>query len=542
MKLDLPRHNLPNRFLPWIAAVAGGILTFLGYAGFDRFYLEWICLVPVLWAIREQTPGRAFQLGWVAGIVAHCGGFYWIIHMFSEFAGVGWLPATLGLLILAAANGMVFAAWAWATRLVCRDAGWNVVWVSPVVWTAAEKLWPEIFPNYLGASQYKLSLMTQFADITGILGVTFLVVYANSTIYKVIERRLDKQPFPLRSTATFAAVTSLLLAYGTIRISTVDTLSSEAEKLTVGMVQANIGAGEKHNSPEYFLREHRLMSRGLVNTRPIDLIIWPESVFGVNLSSREGAFSPEFLGDLRTPMLFGTVLRLEQGGVRQAYNSAVLVNDSGRILGTYDKIVLVPFGEYIPFGDTFTRLYSWSPYTSRFRKGENEAPLMLGNHPISVSICYEDIYPGQIRTLMQGGPEKRIPEAMFNLSNDSWYGNTVEPMEHLALASFRAIEHRRTLVRATNTGVSAIVDPAGRIVLHSGQWTKEMIVGRIAMMRGRTVYALLGDWLGWACALIVFSGIILAFRSTGLLPLRRGGFAAKGRGAAKQRDKGSGIP
>jgi len=174
--------------LPWIAAASGGVLAFLGYAGFDQFYLEWICLVPILWAISGQTPGRAFLIGWVAGIVGHGGGFSWIVTMLRQFADAPLWLAVLGLLLLAAANGLVFAVWAWATRLISRDAGWNALWVSPVVWTGVEKFWPQVFPNYLGASQYKLTLVTQIADLTGILGVTFLLIYANSTVYAVLSR------------------------------------------------------------------------------------------------------------------------------------------------------------------------------------------------------------------------------------------------------------------------------------------------------------------------------------------------------------------
>jgi apolipoprotein N-acyltransferase len=219
--------------LPWIAAVAGGILAFLGYAGFDHFYLEWICLVPILWAIREQNPVRAFFIGWVAGITMHGGGFYWIIYMFEQFAGLSWPPALLGLLLLAAANGIVLAIWAGATRFITRGTGWSVIWVSPIVWTALEKFWPEIFPNYLGASQYKLTLLTQIADVTGILGVTFLVVYVNSLIYAVIERWMEKKPFPFRPVAVFAAAIALVLVYGAVRIYSVDKSASAAEKLTI---------------------------------------------------------------------------------------------------------------------------------------------------------------------------------------------------------------------------------------------------------------------------------------------------------------------
>jgi apolipoprotein N-acyltransferase len=194
------------------------------------------------------------------------------------------------------------------------------------------------------------------------------------------------------------------------------------------------------------------------------------------------------------------------------YNSAVLADGTGRIAGMYDKMVLVPFGEYIPFGDIFPWLYAWSPYSGRFWKGENREPLLLNGRALSVSICYEDIFPGQVRMLMQGGGGRRIPEAMFNLTNDSWYGDTVEPMEHLVLASFRSIEHRRPLVRSTNTGISAVVDPVGRIVQRTAQWTRASLAARIPLMEGRTVYAAAGDWIGWVCAAVSLLAITRALR------------------------------
>jgi apolipoprotein N-acyltransferase len=505
---------LMHPILPWIAAVAGGVLAFLGYVGFDQFYLEWICLVPILWAISGQSPGRAFLIGWVAGIVGHGGGFYWIVTMFQQFAELPWLLAVLGLLLLSAANGLVFAIWAWGTRLICRDTGWSTAWVSPVIWTAAEKFWPQMFPNYLGASQYKLSTVTQIADLTGILGVTFLLVYLNSTIYAVIERIRNKHRYPWRPAAVFAAVAAAVLVYGAIRISTVDRSASSARSLAVGVVQTNRGAGEKFVDKALFLREHQELSRDLVKVQPIDIIVWPESVLGVNLASREGVLTSSLLADQRTPLLFGAVTRTQERGERRIYNTAILVDGTNRIIGTYDKIILVPFGEYIPFGDIFPRIYSWSPYSSRFSMGENTEPLQMNGHDLSVNICYEDIFPEHIRMLMQGGQDHRIPEAIFNLTNDSWYGNTIQPMEHLVLASFRSIEHRRVLVRSTNTGISAIVDPVGRIDRRTAQWTKATLVGRIPLLRGRTVYAVFGDWIGWVCAIITLLGVGRAFQTT----------------------------
>uniref|UniRef100_C6E5D9 Apolipoprotein N-acyltransferase n=1 Tax=Geobacter sp. (strain M21) TaxID=443144 RepID=C6E5D9_GEOSM len=494
---------------PWIAAVASGILFFLGYAGFDQFYLEWIFLVPLFWALRDARPGRAFLIGWVAGIVGHGGGFYWIIEMFKQFAGAPLPFALVGLALLAAANGIVVAAWAWGTRVIAAR-GWQVIWVAPVVWTAMEKFWPEVFPNYLGASQYRLSNLTQIADFAGVLGVSFLVVYINATLYWVTACWFEEKRLPWRALSALALSLLFVLGYGEMRLKEVERQVATAQTLKVGLVQANRGAADLHIDSDTVLQEHRDMSRLLVEKQRPDLVVWPEGV-PVSLSSREGVLPTAALGDLGVPLLFGACLRVADG----ICNSAFLVDASGRILGSYDKTVLVPFGEYIPFGDTFPSLYSWSPYSSRFWRGQSEEPLRLGNRVLSLSICYEDIFPLHIRKLMAGGKGRRVPEAMFNLTNDSWYGNSIEPVQHLALASFRSIENRRSLVRVTNTGISAFVDPAGRIVKSTGIWTKEVLVDKIPLLQGRrTPYSVAGDWIGWLCALLTASAITSAYVST----------------------------
>lgn len=489
------------RLLPWIAAVLGGILLFLGYVGFDQFYLAWIFLVPLLWAIRDQRPGRAFLLGWVTGIVGHAGGFYWVIGMFQVFAGLPWPVAALGLMLLAAANGLLVAAWAWATRLITCHTRWSIVWVAPVVWTALEKFWPEIFPNYLGASQYLLPHLTQIADLTGILGVSFLVVLINSTFYAVCVAWSSSRTLRWRPILSLAVVLLLVLGYGAYRIRSLDRQVAAAEKLSVGLIQTNQGAGAKYYDPDSIFREHQQMSLALARVQPLDLMVWPEGICEITLSSSRKGEVPA-LGGMQTPILWGTVLKEQGSGSGRVCNTAVLTDAAGKVLGTYDKSVLVPFGEYIPFGDLFPSLYSWSPYTSRFWPGESEEPLKLGKHLLSVSICYEDIFPGKIRSLMRGGREGRRPDVMFNLTNDSWYGNSTEPMEHLGLASFRSIENRRALVRVTNTGISAFVDPVGRIVNRTGVWTRETLVSQIPMLKGNTVYARFGDLIGWLSILI----------------------------------------
>jgi len=297
------------------------------------------------------------------------------------------------------------------------------------------------------------------------------------------------------------------LIYGQVRISAVDRLAAAADHLTIGLIQTSRGAGDKRHDPESLLREHQEMSRALAASQPLDLIVWPESILGVKLASRKGSLATKVLGDTRIPTLFGVVLLLGEDEEVLPRSSALLADGAGRILGTYDKMVLVPFGEYIPFGENFPVLYSLVPTTGRFQPGTNLEPLPFGKYLFSVNICYEDIFPGQIRSLMGSGHGGHIPDVLFNLTNDSWYGKTTEPMEHLAQASFRSIEHRRFLVRSTSTGISAFVDPVGRIVERSGVWTRETLVSRVPMMRSHTLYALLGDWLGWVCGLLALAGI-----------------------------------
>lgn len=485
----------------------GGILHFTGYAGFDQFYLEWIFLVPLLWAIRGQSPRRAFLIGWLAGIVGNAGGFYWVIQMFQQFAGMPWALSVLGLLLLSAANGIVVATFAWGTRLVTRETGWSVIWVAPVIWTAVEKFWPEIFPNYLGASQYQLLHLTQIADIAGILGVSFLVVYINATLYAVTARWMEERRFAWRPVAALAGVLVLVLGYGELRIRSVDAQAAAAKKLTVGLVQTNRGAADNHIDIYTVVREHQEMSRSIAAQYPVDLIVWPEGIGRINLASRDSRLPAELLGDAGRPLLLGTTLRTWEGESARHSNSALLADVTGQIVGSYDKTVLVPFGEYIPFGDRYPQLYAWSPFVSKFWPGTSTAPLALNGHLLSVNICYEDIFPGHIRKLMRGGPEGRAPEAMFNLTNDSWYGNTTQPVEHLALALFRSIENRRPLVRSTNTGISAFIDPVGRIVSRTGIWTRETLVGSVPLMTGSTVYTRFGDWIAWLCAALSLYGI-----------------------------------
>lgn len=513
------QNPLLVKLFPWLLMLVGGVFGFLGYAGFDQFYLEWIFLVPLFWVIRNATPKRSFFLGWLLGTVGHAGGFYWIAHTLHEFAYMPWVIGVIGMVCLAAVNALSIALFAWATRRIIVETGWSVVWVAPVVYVTVENLYPFLFPNYLAASQYMLLPLTQIADVTGVLGITFLIVWGNATVYQVVHQLVTKQPFPTKPVAAFAAGLVVVVGYGLFRIQAVDAQIASEPKLTVGLVQTNIGAAQKHKNRSGFRMKHQQMSLELEQEHEVDLVVWPEGAYNGYLTRNLTTLPSRVLGRMKSAALFGALTRSQVDGESRKHNSVMLVDEQRTIKGIYDKQVLVPFGEYIPLGKTFPFIYRWSPYSGHYAAGESYEPLPFRDYRFSANVCYEDLFPGLIRDLMIRGKDsaKNPPHAIFNVTNDSWYGDTVEPMEHLVLASFRSIEHRRPLVRSTNTGISALVDPVGRLDKRTKQWHQEFLIGEVPMMTGRTVFSYLGNWFGWlatACALFAL-GQAFWLRRTG---------------------------
>jgi apolipoprotein N-acyltransferase len=176
-----------------------------------------------------------------------------------------------------------------------------------------------------------------------------------------------------------------------------------------------------------------------------------------------------------------------------------MAGDEGKILGRYDKRYLLAFGEYLPFGETFPQLYGMSPNSGRFNRGASLEPLRWKDHRISAMICYEDILPDYVNKLVSAGD----PDLLVNLTNDAWFGDSTEPWIHLALAKMRAVEHRRYLVRATNSGVSAIVDPVGRVVTQGGTFREEALLGEARFLRATTVYGIVQDTPWYLAALVI---------------------------------------
>jgi apolipoprotein N-acyltransferase len=259
-----------------------------------------------------------------------------------------------------------------------------------------------------------------------------------------------------------------------------------------------MGLMEKRTSFNEGLRRHQDATHRLQRDKGADFVVWSETsaMRPVGDDTYQQELRAGVARSLGVPAIFGAVTVKQVSDERQYvfYNTAVSSTADGTINGRYDKEFLLMFGEYLPFGDTFTKLYEWSPHSGHFTPGTSLDPLTIDlkgtRHPVTALICYEDILPRFTNEAVRHGN----PELLVNMTNDAWFGDTTEPWEHLALAQLRAVEHRRYLVRGTNSGVSAVVDPVGRVITHSGTFAVETLSATIHWMRSSTVYEAVGDW------------------------------------------------
>ncbi|MBI4126102.1 MAG: apolipoprotein N-acyltransferase, partial [Deltaproteobacteria bacterium] len=364
--------------------------------------------------------------------------------------------------------------------------------LAPIVWVVVEFLYPHLFPSYFANSQYAWTPLVQMADITGVLGISFLLVLVNAALFVALERWLAERCVTWRPLALATMLMMIALVYGYARLSSIEGRAIAAPQLNVGIVQANIGIFEKRDKVQDALQLH-LQGSQMLEQQGVQLLVWPETAVTNPALMAGSDHAPEGLaGQLKVPLLTGIYERTPDVDPAVDYNTAVLMMPDGSLAGRYRKQVLLPFGEFIPFGEWFPKLYDLAPTIGRFTRGSSHEPIQFGGLSFGVTICYEDILPRLVRKIAL-----HDPALLVNITNDSWFGDTREPMIHLALATFRAIEHRRALVRATNTGISAIIDPAGRIVEQTPTFQQALILSSVPLLQGRTIYGILGDWVGY---------------------------------------------
>ena len=488
------------------ACVFSAIFLILSHPPYHFWLLAWFALVPFLYVLKDKRFWPAFGLGYLFGLMYCFGMFWWFVHVT--------LP---GMILLNMYLALYFALFGATVSLVPRKPlAWRVILVSCawVVWEFARAHFLSGFGwACLGHTQYRQILMTQIADMTGVYGISFLLVVVNQ-YHCFVFRHWRKGHKAVRAFRSFSLIAVCLLVmvifYGAARVIRFSVPSKRAFK--AALVQPNIAQKDKWNPLKHDDIFERLMilSKDALREDP-DIIVWPEA----SLPAFPGAWDTavgrvqECARTLRTPILLGYVCKKDGA----YYNSAGLVSGEGKLVREYDKLHLVPFGEFVP-------LRRWFPFLTRIvpigdiTAGQKATVFVLekegGVYPFSVLVCFEDTVSDVVRRQVKAGAQ-----ILVNITNDAWFGDTKAPWLHLQSAVLEAVSYKRPLIRCTNTGVTAAVSSYGKIKrVFRGRGGNAVFCSGIlntatGSRKDTTLSLVFGDIFAYLCIACLCAGVII---------------------------------
>ncbi len=507
----------------WGLAAASGLLLSAAFPQHEIPGLAWIALVPLLWSVRGLKGWDALRVGWVSGLAHYLSLIYWIAYTMHTFGHLPWMVCIPVLFLFAAFLALFPALFAWlAMRLIPRPL--LLALLAPAAWVALEFLRGNLFSGFpwalLGHSQYRLLPLIQMVDLTGTYGLSFLVAAVNTALFLLSCAifRFDfaiRLPWRLSLPGALGAMALLAAAwgYGQWRLAFWEgALATGFPQRRVAVIQGNIDQGLKWDEAfrQATIARYLALTQAAAGENP-DLLVWPETAtpFYFGLESQPTLAVRKGLTDVNKPLLLGTpaVERTLEGD--SYFNRALLLDGSGTLQGHYDKAHLVPFGEYVPFK-------RWLPFVGKmvaqvgdFQAGSQGAVIDWNGTLLGIQICYEAIFPELARAQVRNGAQ-----LLISMTNDAWYGPTGAPHQLLAMTVFRAVENRRALARAANTGISGFVSPTGRILAPTPLYQEAVAIRALPLISMTTPYTRWGDGLAWAClALTLPAGVLLLLRS-----------------------------
>ncbi len=479
-------------------ATATGVLLALAFAGAGIWPLALIALAPLAVAVDRLPSRRALAAGAWSGFLQNALAFHWIYRALRTFSHLPPIACAALMGVVCAYQGGGLALFAWLLAR-CRDRGWPRAPVFFLGFAAVELAYPMLLPYELGSCVYRVPALLQAAEVGGPCLVAMILATPAFAFAEVAACRRRREAFPLSAVALGAIAPLVAFLAGTARMQSIDARARASPAVRVGIVQANVASGE--TAPLARVEKNLALS-GDLRGEGVDFIVWSEgAVNAIRETSYARTLVKLFTGDLRVPLVFGAILR---GGTGEgpAYNTALSSDVDGAIVGRYDKHVLFPFGEYVPWhlDRAFPVLRRWLPNAGRVVPGEATQALEVAGHKATALICYEDIFPSYVNARVRAEPS----EMLVTLSNDAWFSGTDEPWAHLAEAQMRAVEHRRFLLRAANVGVSAVVDPAGRMVALTEPFREAALDVPVRWMRPEaTGYEIWGDGPWWVTSAAV---------------------------------------
>ena len=524
-----------QRLWPVLLAGASGVLLALAFPKVDWNILAWVAFIPLLWMTQGQTLRRAFSLGWIAGMGFYLCTLYWIVDTIGLYSNIPHIiavgPLLLMCAILSAYTGVFAVGLCVCHKSRPHNSGWLLLIFGPMLWVALEWVRSFFFIGFpwasLGYSQYNFINLIQFVEYTGVYGLSALVIFGNAVLFVAFSRQSRG-----RLVLVLLLILTGLWGWGNWRRSQLAALPP-VHTLHVGIAQGNIAQDQKWD-PDYqevTLARYEQLTRQITE-QAVDLVIWPEAAvpffFQSDVTYRGRLL--DLAQDTNTPILFGSPAFQADDTDLTLFNRAYLLSPDTTILGYYDKIILTPFGEYIPFQDsvlffldklvegigdfapgTTPTVFSLPLKRQPAPHPDDKAGHVDAFETFGVLVCYEGVFPDLARRFVHNGAR-----LLINVTNDAWFGETSAPYQHLAMEAMRAVENRVPLVRSANTGISAIVDIDGQIQAQTALLETTFVVDQITWPHVTSFYTRYGDWFVTLCVvgtlvMLGYTGIIVVF-------------------------------
>jgi apolipoprotein N-acyltransferase len=482
----------------------------LSFPPFDLWYLAWIALVPLMYSISCGRRLEALLNGLLAGFIYFLGTVYWVSHSMYIYGNVP-IPLTIIAVILLCLYLCLYTGlFSYLFGMIQEGLSLPASLIAPPLWVSLELIRTYALTGFpwssLGYSQHPALSIIQISDITGIYGVSFLVVAINGLVFDLTAHLTgrDRSTFRLKAFGvTFVLLISALsLFYGTFRL-----YQPEADdSVRVSVIQGNIPQDQKWDRrfQGAVMGKYISLTMQAMNRKP-QLVVWPETalpfVFGYDGKLTEKL--RQFQKRLGAYLLTGSVrLRDERDGERKLSNSVILLSPDGEVASVYDKIHLVPYGEYVPLRSIFPFIEKLVEAIGDFLPGREIVVMETPFARIGNLICYEIIFPGLVRKFVHDGAD-----LLVTVTNDAWFGRTSAPYQHFSMAVFRAVENRVPVVRAANTGISGFIDSRGRVIEKSDIFVQAVLTHDLKKGTGGSFYSDYGDVFAYICLLVSFAMI-----------------------------------
>jgi len=521
----------PPKFISFVAAICTAGLLFAAMPGeFSLWPLLFVAFVPILVIIPRLSPRRAACMGLFCGLLYNIFLLHWIVIVLGQYGGFSSLLAVAGMAALAFYMACYFSFFCFLLAGVMHKRSNSQIafsWIcllAPLFWTGLEHARGLVLTGFpwmdLGYGLYKQPLLMQIADLGGHYLVSFAVMLVNALLAvwanKILLTPAEQQRKCRAPVAIGIVVLIAFFLYSMLRYQQIQKEIIQADQAVVSVIQGNIRQDEKWSpqKKEATVGSYLALSKKAVENNETDLIIWPETAlpFFPSQDILMGRVV-DFIHFYNVPLLtgapffeFSTRSALAKQEVI-TFNSALLINSEARLAGRYNKQHLVPFGEYVPFRRFLPFLEPLVVAVGDFTAGKSFSPLVTGKIRAGVLICFESIFPDIARREILEGSN-----LLINMTNDAWYGRTSAPFQSFAMAVFRAVENRRTLVRAANTGISGFVDPAGKIRVRSPLFQTASLSSPVVLLDGITIFDRWGYLFAPCCLLFILPVFLFARR------------------------------